>query len=65
MERLDRAVKAARELETGGVIVNESTIYRADYMPFGGVKASGVGREGVPQAIRRFTEEKTVVIGRR
>ncbi|WP_456477537.1 aldehyde dehydrogenase family protein [Methanopyrus sp.] len=64
-ERLDRAVKAARELETGGVIVNESTIYRADYMPFGGVKTSGVGREGVPQAIRRFTEEKTVVIGRR
>ncbi|WP_457614246.1 aldehyde dehydrogenase family protein [Methanopyrus sp.] len=64
-ERLDRAVKAARELEAGGVVVNESTLYRADYMPFGGVKASGVGREGVPRAVREFTEEKTVVIGRR
>ncbi len=61
--RLDRAVRAARELEAGGIIVNELTIYRADYMPFGGVKGSGVGREGVPWAVREFTEEKTIVLG--
>ncbi|WP_456466179.1 aldehyde dehydrogenase family protein [Methanopyrus sp.] len=62
--RLDRAVRAARELEAGGVIVNGVTNYRVDYMPFGGVKASGVGREGVPWAVREFTEEKTIVLGR-
>ncbi len=61
---LERAVKAAKELEAGGVMINTPTLFRADYMPFGGVKGSGVGREGVPYAVREFTEEKTVVLGR-
>ncbi len=61
---LGRAVKAAGTLEAGGVMINLPTLFRADYMPFGGVKGSGVGREGVPYAVREFTEEKTVVLGR-
>ncbi len=61
---LSRAIKAAEDLEVGGVMINLPTLFRADYMPFGGVKGSGVGREGVPYAVREFTEEKTVVLGR-
>ncbi|GAB3945313.1 hypothetical protein GCM10027614_36880 [Micromonospora vulcania] len=44
--RLDVAFTAARALEVGGVIVGDVPSYRADQMPYGGVKGSGVGREG-------------------
>ena len=45
--RLDVAFAATRALEVGGVIVGDVPSYRADQMPYGGVKGSGVGREGV------------------
>ncbi|RNB84746.1 aldehyde dehydrogenase family protein [Brevibacillus fluminis] len=57
---LDKAFKAIRHLDVGGVMVNDSTDYRIDGMPFGGVKGSGLGREGVKFAIHEMTEPKVV-----
>jgi len=54
------AFKAAEELECGGVMINDSTDYRLDSMPFGGVKNSGLGREGVRFSIEEMTEPKVV-----
>jgi acyl-CoA reductase-like NAD-dependent aldehyde dehydrogenase len=55
------ALRAARELEFGGVMVNEAPTFRADQMPYGGVKDSGNTREGPAYAIREMTEERLVV----
>jgi glyceraldehyde-3-phosphate dehydrogenase (NADP+) len=49
---------AYRELEVGGVIVNDASSYRMDHMPYGGVKDSGLGREGIRYAIEEMTELK-------
>jgi len=57
-----RALRAARELEFGGVTVNEAPTFRADQMPYGGVKDSGNTREGPANAIREMTEERLVVL---
>ncbi len=54
------AFKAAYQLDCGGVMINESTDYRLDSMPFGGVKSSGLGREGVKFALQEMTEPKVV-----
>lgn len=57
---LDGAFQAARELDCGGVMINDSTDYRLDAMPFGGVKGSGLGREGIRFALQEMTEPKVV-----
>ncbi|HEX6922817.1 MAG TPA: aldehyde dehydrogenase family protein [Bacillales bacterium] len=57
---IDKAYEAIEKLEFGGVIVNDSSDYRIDAMPFGGVKGSGIGREGVKFAIESMTEKKVV-----
>jgi aldehyde dehydrogenase (NAD+) len=54
--------RAARELEVGGVIVGDVPSYRADQMPYGGVKESGTGREGVRSAMEDLTEETVLVL---
>ncbi len=56
------ALHAARELEFGGVTVNEAPTFRADQMPYGGVKDSGNTREGPAYAVREMTEERLVVL---
>ena len=56
------ALRAAGELEFGGVTVNEAPTFRADQMPYGGVKDSGNTREGPAYAIREMTEERLVVL---
>ena len=56
------ALEAARRLEFGGVTINEAPTFRADQMPYGGVKASGNTREGPAYAVRELTEERLVVI---
>jgi acyl-CoA reductase-like NAD-dependent aldehyde dehydrogenase len=56
------ALRAARELEFGGVTVNEAPTFRADQMPYGGVKDSGNTREGPAYAIREMTEDRLVVL---
>lgn len=53
---------AYNNIHTGGVIINESSSYRMDSMPYGGVKDSGNTREGVSYAIKEMTEEKILVI---
>jgi acyl-CoA reductase-like NAD-dependent aldehyde dehydrogenase len=53
---------AAQRLEFGGVTVNEAPTFRADQMPYGGVKDSGNTREGPAWAVREMTEERLVVI---
>jgi glyceraldehyde-3-phosphate dehydrogenase (NADP+) len=55
---LEAAFRAGEELDYGGVIVNDSTDYRIDAMPFGGPKGSGLGREGVRFAMEEMTEPK-------
>jgi glyceraldehyde-3-phosphate dehydrogenase (NADP+) len=55
---LDTAHRAVAALHYGGVMVNDSTDYRIDAMPFGGVKGSGLGREGVRYAVQEMTELK-------
>ncbi len=60
---LDVALEASRRLEFGGVIVNDTSRYRVDRMPYGGVKASGSGgKEGPRYAIEEMTEEHLVVL---
>jgi glyceraldehyde-3-phosphate dehydrogenase (NADP+) len=59
-ESLRDAYKAIRGLDVGGVIVNDSTNYRLDVMPFGGTKLSGIGREGIRFALREMTETRVV-----
>ena len=56
------AFEAAAELEVGGVIIGDVPSYRADQMPYGGVKGSGTGREGVRSAMEDFTEERVTVL---
>ncbi|SDH05350.1 glyceraldehyde-3-phosphate dehydrogenase (NADP+) [Alteribacillus persepolensis] len=57
---INSALKAAKKLHVGGVMVNDSSDFRIDAMPFGGVKGSGLGREGVAFAIREMSEERIV-----
>ncbi|RKX28537.1 MAG: aldehyde dehydrogenase, partial [Candidatus Zixiibacteriota bacterium] len=57
---IEVAFKAAYELDCGGVMINESTDYRLDSMPFGGVKYSGLGREGLKFSLQEMTEPKVV-----
>ncbi|WP_281888540.1 aldehyde dehydrogenase family protein [Paenibacillus sp. YYML68] len=58
---LQLAMKAAKELEVGGLIINDASAYRVDQMPYGGVKNSGTGKEGPAYAIMEMTEEKLIV----
>ncbi len=60
--RLDHSMQAWRRLEVGGVVVNDVPSFRTDNMPYGGVKESGLGREGIRYAIEEFTELKTLVL---
>ncbi|WP_019535415.1 aldehyde dehydrogenase family protein [Paenibacillus ginsengihumi] len=59
---LNFAMKAAKEIEVGGLIVNDASAYRVDHMPYGGVKNSGTGKEGPAYAIEEMTEEKLIVL---
>jgi acyl-CoA reductase-like NAD-dependent aldehyde dehydrogenase len=61
---LDNALRAAEELEFGGVTINEAPTFRADQMPYGGVKESGNTREGPAYAVRELTEQHVVVVNR-
>jgi aldehyde dehydrogenase (NAD+) len=56
------AFRAHRALEVGGVIIGDVPSYRADQMPYGGVKQSGVGREGVRFAMDDYTYERVMVL---
>ena len=59
---IDVALRYAREMDSGVVYINAAPPWRADLMPYGGVKQSGVGMEGPRYAVQEMTEVKTVVI---
>jgi glyceraldehyde-3-phosphate dehydrogenase (NADP+) len=59
-DSMDQAFQAIEALDVGGVIVNDFPTYRVDQMPYGGVKDSGIGREGLKYAIQEMTEEKLI-----
>lgn len=59
---VNTAFKAADALHYGGVMINDSTDYRIDAMPFGGVKGSGLGREGIAFALHEMTELKLICL---
>jgi acyl-CoA reductase-like NAD-dependent aldehyde dehydrogenase len=61
-ENIRTAMDATKKLHVGGVLVNDIPTYRVDHMPYGGVKESGVGREGIKYAIDEMTEMKLVII---
>jgi acyl-CoA reductase-like NAD-dependent aldehyde dehydrogenase len=59
---MNRTFQAANTLEFGGVMVNDAPAFRVDNMPYGGVKLSGAGREGVRYAMEEMTEPRLIVI---
>jgi acyl-CoA reductase-like NAD-dependent aldehyde dehydrogenase len=59
---IQSSLHAAQHLDFGGVIVNEAPTFRADQMPYGGVKESGNTKEGPAWAVREMTEERLVVL---
>lgn len=60
-QRIDRMKKAAEKLDVGGVILNHIPGFRVDSMPYGGIKDSGLGREGVRYAMEEMTEGRLIV----
>lgn len=61
---LPKALQAFEELEVGGVMINQVPTFRVENMPYGGVKESGVGREGVRYAMEEMTEPRSLVVNR-
>ncbi len=61
-DSLDHAMRAWNGLEQGGVIVNDVPSFRVDNMPYGGIKLSGIGREGIRYAIEDMTEIRLMVM---
>lgn len=59
---MSRAMLAFKALEFGGVMINDAPAFRVDNMPYGGVKGSGAGREGVRYAMEEMTEPRLIVI---
>ncbi|MDT4897890.1 MAG: hypothetical protein QOH25_2967 [Acidobacteriota bacterium] len=59
---MGRAFQSAEALEFGGVMINDAPAFRVDNMPYGGVKLSGAGREGVRYAMEEMTEPRMIVI---
>jgi len=60
--RWDHMILAYNQLEVGGVVVNDAPSFRMDHMPYGGVKESGFGREGLKYAMEEMTELKILIL---
>lgn len=59
---INKALKAAKSIEVGSVVINKQSTYRADNMPFGGCKMSGMGKEGIKYAVEDMTKSKLIII---
>ncbi len=59
--QMDKTLKAYNQLEVGGVVINDVPTFRIDNMPYGGVKDSGFGREGIKYSLQEMTEIKLLV----
>ena len=62
LSNVDVAFKFARGIDAGGVIVNDAPTFRADHMPYGGRKESGLGLEGVRYALTEMTQPKFICL---
>jgi glyceraldehyde-3-phosphate dehydrogenase (NADP+) len=60
-QNVDHALRFAKAVQSGNVMVNSTPLWRADMMPYGGFKQSGIGKEGPRYAVEEMTELKTVV----
>ena len=58
----DESIRAMREIDSGVVHINWTPLWRADLMPYGGMKSSGIGKEGVRTTVNEMTEWKTVIM---
>ena len=56
------AVRAIREIDAGTIHINWTPLWRADLMPYGGLKGSGIGKEGPRSAVAEMTDVKTVIL---
>lgn len=56
------SIRAMRQIDAGNIHINWTPLWRADLMPYGGLKGSGIGKEGVRSAVNEMTEEKTVIL---
>ena len=61
---IQTALRAVDDIEAGGVMINDIPTFRVDHMPYGGVKQSGIGREGVKYATEEMTELKFVMFNK-
>jgi acyl-CoA reductase-like NAD-dependent aldehyde dehydrogenase len=61
-QSLSKALRAFQELEVGGVMINQVPTFRVENMPYGGVKDSGAGREGLRYAMEEMTESRSLVV---
>ena len=59
---INKALDIAYKLEAGGVIINWSSALRVETLPFGGIKMSGHGREGVHDTLEEMTDQKTIIV---
>jgi acyl-CoA reductase-like NAD-dependent aldehyde dehydrogenase len=59
---VNRIATAHRDIDVGGLIVNDTSAFRADQMPYGGFKDSGHGREGLRYAMGEMTQERILVL---
>jgi len=58
----DESIRAMRDVDSGIVHINWTPLWRADLMPYGGVKSSGIGKEGVRTTVSEMTDWKTVIM---
>lgn len=59
---IDRVIQAVESLDFGGIVINDTPVFRADHMPYGGNRLSGIGREGLKYAIEEMTNIRMVAI---
>ena len=59
---MDHIQQAFKKFDVGALVVNDGPGFRIEPLPFGGVKASGIGREGIRYAINEFTTIKTLIL---
>lgn len=63
-KNIDHAFYAWNEIEAGGVVINDVPSFRVDNMPYGGVKDSGLGREGIRHSMEDMTEIRLLVLNK-
>jgi acyl-CoA reductase-like NAD-dependent aldehyde dehydrogenase len=65
VDEMDKIMMAFNRLDVGGVVINDFPTFRSDNMPYGGIKMSGMGREGVKYAMEEMTERKVLILDNR